>query len=111
MSVYKAIDDRNLSKLQEILKNGVNLDDRELMSLDSPVFRAIILQDELIVKILLEYGFSPNFGGWTSNLNAACSIGNLAIVELSSHAKLITYFSPKPMITLSRYSLRFFKLL
>ncbi len=40
-----------------------------------------------------------------------CPCYAVAMLLLSSHAKLITYFSPKPMITLSRYSLRVFKLL
>jgi hypothetical protein len=62
------------------------------------------------VNVRVEAGL-PDF---LSELTATSVVGRVEISpngQISSHAKLITYFSPKPMITLSRYSLRFFKLL
>jgi ankyrin repeat protein len=82
MGIFQAIENHDLHELKKILKKGVSIRERDAITLESPLSHAVNLDNEDSVKVLLEYGFFPDYGGWTSNLNNACSKENLKIVEL-----------------------------
>jgi ankyrin repeat protein len=82
MNIYQAIESNDLEELQSILEKKVDGYERNSITLDSPLFCASELGNESFVEILLNHGFCPDFGGWTSNLNIACANENFNIVEL-----------------------------
>jgi Ankyrin repeats (3 copies) len=82
MNIYQAIESNDSQKLQSILGENFDIYERNLITLDSPLFCASELGNQYFVEILLDHGFLPDFGGWSSNLNIACANENFNIVEL-----------------------------
>ncbi|MEH1938891.1 MAG: ankyrin repeat domain-containing protein [Nostoc sp.] len=82
--IFDAVIDNNLSKICELIANGVNINQKHSHTRLTPLIQAINLLHIEVIKLLIEVGADVHLYQYiqTTPLGLSTSLGNLEIVKL-----------------------------